>query len=129
LDSLHALSIVAIHHGSKLPWFSLTRLNKANQEKKSTLVLVYLPEFRESFEQSSSWRKWLSEETAKRKIIFFDLFENLNDLTIPELESLFIKDNWHYSRKGNKFVADILYKRLLSQGLLIPNPRIKLTPI
>ena len=44
--------------------------------------------------------------------------EDFLKLPLSEALSLFIPDDGHYSEKGNKFIADLLYKKLRSYGLL-----------
>ena len=94
-------------------------LDKANKEKNSNLVLVLLPEHESLFNyDSDSLRKLLSKEMAKRKIVFIDMFDEFENLPSYELKSLFLTNDPHYSEKGNKFVANILYKNLYSLHIL-----------
>ena len=96
-------------------------LHYVNKKKGSTLVLVSLPEYEECFSDSESlrkWRMWLSTEMAKRGILFIDLIDEFKGLTATELTSLYNKKDWHFSEKGNEFVARVLYKKIVSYGLV-----------
>ena len=91
-------------------------LQQINKEKDSTLVLVHLPEYKDFItDESDVWRKWLEIETTKRDIIYIDLIDEFKKLPSYEINSLFrIKADGHYSERGNKLVARMLYKKLFS---------------
>ena len=93
-------------------------LEQINKEKGSTLVLVYFPEYRDYIndnEETDEWKEWLKVEMAKRGILFVDLVNEFRKLSSTEIESFFIsKEDGHYSEKGHEFVANLLYKKLLS---------------
>ncbi|MDJ0518251.1 MAG: SGNH/GDSL hydrolase family protein [Trichodesmium sp. MO_231.B1] len=88
-----------------------------NQEKNSKLVVVYLPSRSDYYNNNSDfWRKYLQAELQKRNIIYIDLIAEFRD-KIPneQLGKAFLGgDKWHYSVSGNKFIANILYGKLLS---------------
>lgn len=91
------------------------KLNEVNKQKNSTLIIVHLPEYYECFEfenKSAVWRKWLSDELAKREIIFIDLTHDFKNISPNKLETFFLKDSLHYSNEGNKFVAGVIYNKL-----------------
>ena len=87
-------------------------LQRINQAKKSTLVLVLLPgEVDYMTKYSEYWREFLYRETAKNGWLFIDLIEEFRNYPPQEVGTLF---NVHYSEKGNAYIAEILYKKLLA---------------
>lgn len=82
-------------------------LHQVNKESGSVLVVLYLGISDDYFKELPR-RKFLSDELSKRGIIFIDLTDGI-------IQQPFYRmfDN-HYSEYGNKFVADILYEKLLS---------------
>ena len=93
-------------------------LERVNKAKNSTLVLVNLPVCY-SDPNVEPWRKWLKVETKKRGIVYIDLYEDYLQLPYAEVEPLFIPEDGHYSVRGNRFIAQILYKKLFSSGGLL----------
>ena len=94
-------------------------LQKVNKEKDSTLILVYLPSDEDYIyyqPETNLWREWLKIETAKRKILYIDLYDDFLKMSFAEAVTLFNARDRHYSNKGNKFVAEVLYRKLLSLG-------------
>jgi len=87
-------------------------LQRINQAKKSTLVLVLLPaEVDYMTKYSEYWREFLYNETAKNGWLFIDLIEEIRNYPPQEVGTLF---KGHYSEKGNAYIAEILYKKLLA---------------
>ena len=92
-----------------------TDLQKINNLKGSKLVLVYLPSDEDYFDyqpDTNLWRKWVAENTAKKNILYFDLYNEFLKLPVSEVKSLFLLRDVHYSNQGNKFIAQVLYSRL-----------------
>lgn len=91
-------------------------LQYVNKEKSSTLILVHLPDYLDFItHESDTWRKWLKVETAKRGIIYVDLIEEFKKLPSGEISLLFrIETDGHYTEKGNRIVARMLYEKLFS---------------
>ena len=98
----------------------LVRLNKA---KNSTLVLVYLPGQNFTDRDLKHWRQQVHTASERLGIIFIDLIDEFKDLPPDELAKMFIQEGQvtdyslaagHYTVKGNQYVADALYKRLLA---------------
>ena len=95
----------------------LESLHKINREKGSTLVVVYLPQYedgKDEREDTNLWKQWLKIEMAKRDILFIDLVDEFRKLSSDELKSFYLEQDCHFSKRGNKFVSEILYKKLLS---------------
>ena len=98
----------------------LVQLNKA---KNSTLVLVYLPGQNFTGEDLKRWRQRIHMASEQQGIIFIDLVDEFKDLPPDKLAEMFIQKEQvkdyngtagHYTNKGNQYVADVLYERLLS---------------
>ena len=88
-------------------------LARINAAKNSRLVLVYLPgesDYRRD-EPPPSWRSFVTEEAARQRIQFIDLFEPLRRLPPTQIDSLFLPDG-HYSVRGNEFVARAIHAAL-----------------
>ncbi len=93
-------------------------LDNDNRSAKSVLVAVYLPnesDFDVDHEKSRQLRSFLHEELKKRGILFIDLFDDFNRLPHDRLRQLF---HGHYNIRGNKYVAGLIYKKLLELNLL-----------
>ena len=83
-----------------------------NKAKNSTLVIVYLPMKADYMgKRAEEWRQFLHSEAMSREFIFIDLIEEFRKYPPQEVESLFAG---HYSEKGNAYIANILYEKLLS---------------
>lgn len=96
-------------------------LHQTNQQKGSSLVLVYLPNESYGYEQTKAWRQFLHEEAAKNNLLLIDLYDEFLKLPHPEVERFFIHKNdfdpnaaGHYTEEGNAYIAEMLYKKLLS---------------
>ena len=96
-------------------------LQKFNEEKKSKLILVYLPsdeDYTDYQPDTDLWRKWLKAEMARRNILFIDLYDDFLQVPFAKAVSLFRKNDCHYSEEGNKFVSEALYKKLVYLDLI-----------
>jgi len=100
-----------------------TDLQQINLQKNSTLVLVYLPTERSYDDQATkAWREFLHDEAVKHNLLLIDLHDELFKLPSHEVEKFFIhKDNTdylyasgHYTEEGNAYIANLLFKKLLS---------------
>lgn len=97
-------------------------LARANREKGSRLVLVYLPtapDYRIN-EGTASWRRFVQAEASRQGILFVDVVEAMRRVPPTEVDRLFAP-NTHYSPAGNEFVAQTLY-RALAPVLNRPRP-------
>ena len=90
-------------------------LQRANQTKNSTLVLVYLPmEEDYSGEGSEQWRQFLKTEAAKHNLLYIDLIDEFRELSPETIEKIFIAEgamdfdgaSGHYTEKGNAYIAE-----------------------
>lgn len=87
-------------------------LQEINKIKNSILVLVYLPVKSDYIDNSSEeWRRFLNSEATKCGFLFIDLIDEFRRYPHQKVTTLF---NGHYSEKGNLYIANILYERLLS---------------
>lgn len=104
-------------------------LHQINQKKGAVLVLVYLPVESDCLDnpEGEDLRRFLSEELAKQQIHFWDLTEDFRQLPCKDMKKLFIGADQmshlmfaagHYTVEGNRFVAEILYRRLTSTPLI-----------
>jgi hypothetical protein len=98
-------------------------LEEVNEAKKSVLVLVYLPakaDYRSS--TSEIWRRRLAAESKSRGWIYIDLVAEMQQLAPDQIEELFIPEGQiqfrnaggHYTVAGNKWVAQTLYRRIVT---------------
>jgi hypothetical protein len=101
----------------------LEDLIQLNQAKNSTLVLVYLPGQNFTGADMKHWRQQVHLASQKHGIIFFDLIDEFKGLSADELAEMFIQEEQakeyngsagHYTIKGNQYVADVLYEKLLA---------------
>ncbi|MBI3590000.1 MAG: hypothetical protein HY094_01310 [Candidatus Melainabacteria bacterium] len=96
-------------------------LYKENKAKNSNLVLIYLPQYSDCFEvngRTAYWRNWIKDEAKNKDIFFIDLVSEFQKLPSEDIYSLFTETDRHFSNKGNKLIATILYKKLISLGLI-----------
>lgn len=85
-------------------------LNKINEAKESTLVLIFLPRNEDLLATSSDpMRRWVGEEAGKRDIVYLDLIEDFRLMGREIARPYF---SGHYSEKGNEVVAGLIYNRL-----------------
>jgi len=113
----------------------LKDLQHINGSKNSTLVLVYLPVRGDDqpSEKTNLWREYVRLASKRTGTLFVDLVDEIGKLPPDETHALFIAEDeidfpgaaGHYTAKGNKFVAEILYDKLLS----IPEVSAKLDEI
>ena len=86
-------------------------LQRTNREKRSVFVLVYLPMLGDYMGEAATrpWREYVKLEAEKNAYYFIDIIEELRK-TPPDGVNKLIRG--HYSADGNKYVADVLYKKL-----------------
>ena len=71
---------------------------------------------------SQRWVKALREHAAAAGILYIDLLPELRRLSKDEAKSLFILPGgpgfahaeFHYNEKGNRFISEVLYRRLMA---------------
>ena len=88
-------------------------LARVNREKKSQLVLVFLPgpgDYR-SNDATTAWRGFVKAEAERLGVPYVDVVEAIRTVPPTEVNDLFAT-NLHYSVKGNEFVATTLAKAL-----------------
>ena len=75
-------------------------------------MLVYLPTKKDFMEErAKEWRAFLQREAEARGLAFVDLIPDFRSYPPEELETLF---DDHYSEKGNAYIADLLYRKLMT---------------
>ena len=92
----------------------IEELKEKNEAKNSKLVLLHLP-MRSDFlsDESNEWLEFMRVSARESGILFIDLFDEFREYPPQEMRSLFNPDS-HYSPKGNRFIADALYKKMHS---------------
>ncbi len=101
-------------------------LNQTEQEMNSDFLLVYLPT-RADLEWEplaaaalKQKRSLLGRKLAQRGIVFIDLVEDFEKFDDAQLNRLFIPENkfpfsaGHYSKEGNRYVAQLIYRKLFA---------------
>lgn len=88
-------------------------LKQTNQNKNSVLVLVYLPKRPDDTlgKETGPWLQFVHAAGSERKIPVIDMVEEVAKLP-PQDTAGFYSDNGHYSEKGNRIFAKLLYKQL-----------------
>ena len=88
-------------------------LARVNRDKKSKLVLVYLPgpgDYR-SNDATTAWRAFVKAEALRLGVPYIDVVEAIRKVPPTEVNDLFAP-NLHYSVSGNEFVATTLAREL-----------------
>ena len=97
---------------------AIEELHRLNREKQSVLVLVYLPIATDYYRaDSNAWRRYFRSAALARAIPFLDVVDNFRSLPPEYVESLYVhpwQGHSHFSPEGNKYVAKVLYERLVS---------------
>lgn len=97
-------------------------IKQINKGKNSIGVLLYLPtRFDYESPLSQSWKQFLGNEATKNGLFFIDLIDEFQKLPFQDVDDLFILANTigyfnsagHYTEKGNRYIAAILYKKLI----------------
>jgi hypothetical protein len=102
----------------------LEDLQRINTSRNSTLILVYLPLWGDyqPDEKTDLWREYVRLASERTETLFVDLVDEFRKLPAGEVQAMFISDDdidfpgaaGHYTVKGNKFVAEVLYDKLVS---------------
>jgi hypothetical protein len=93
-------------------------LQQTSLAKQRLLVLVYLPtlaDYREP--RTSRWRQYVQAEAYKNDYFFVDVVEEMRALPPQKVKELF-RNGGHYTDEGNRYVAEVLYKRLSEMSVL-----------
>lgn len=89
------------------------KLKETDRQKGSQLIVIYLPTLGEiSGDDNIKLRSFLERSLKKREIPFIDLTDDFNSLPKPVAFEMF-SASAHYGIKGNRFVAETLYKKLV----------------
>jgi hypothetical protein len=95
-------------------------LHRISVEKERKLVLVHLPT-KEDYPSTHSLglRGWIAAGAARYGISYIDLVDDFDRVPVSEMVRLF--RSAHYSARGNRFIAERLYREMLEVELL-PGP-------
>lgn len=102
-------------------------LKRSNDAKGSRLILVLFPVEDELIAaQPQEWIEFLETVSKEQGILLINLFDDFRAVPKQDLPDMFGKD-YHYSERGNDFVARAIYARLLnepsfSSRLFLPSP-------
>ncbi|UCE86004.1 MAG: hypothetical protein JSU66_17035 [Deltaproteobacteria bacterium] len=97
------------------------RLAAQNRERGSALLLVYLPmQTDHAWPSGDAWRQQIRAEARRRGLYVVDLVERLRQLPRNEVARLFIPEGslpfrgaeGHYTRQGNRWVAEQLVRSI-----------------
>lgn len=106
-----------------LLWPMLDDLRETNRARNSVLVLAYLPTREEyGVDLGMPWRKFLAGYAQQNGLVYLDLADDFRRLPPGDLDKLFIGTGvlnfpgaaGHYTEAGNAFVADVIYRGLLT---------------
>jgi hypothetical protein len=98
-------------------------LVETNRAKNSVLVLAYLPRSDEyGGDLQEPWRAFLAEYARQHGLLYLDFVDDLRRLAPTEIDRLFIAKGaidfpgaaGHYTEEGNRFIADLMYRRLIA---------------
>ena len=102
----------------------LEDLQRINTSKNSILILVYLPlsgDYQPD-DKTDLWREYVRLASERTGTLFIDLVDEFRKLPSDEVQGMFLSDDdidypgaaGHYTVKGNEFVAEVLYNKLVS---------------
>ena len=95
-------------------------LHRISLEEGRKLVLVHLPT-KEDYPSPHSLglRSWIAAGAARNGIPYIDLIGDFDRVPISEMVQLF--RSAHYSARGNRFIAERLYREMRESNL-VPGP-------
>ncbi len=115
----------------RVSWQILQELANLNQERNSLPVLVYLPS-QSAYKggaviKTDTRRRYVEQAAIETGLIYIDLIDEFRALSDQEMNDLFIPHGaidfpgaaGHYTAKGNQYIAEQLYKKLLEQPEII----------
>jgi len=89
---------------------SMQQIAKDNQRQ---LILVYLPTLGDyKGTVPLRWRQLVQAEADQHGYMFIDVAEDMQTLPLQTVEKMF-RGGGHYSDEGNRYVAEVLYNKLL----------------
>ena len=107
-------SVVTKNHGhtDKVVAKIFAELQQISQENQRLAVLVYLPTLGDyDGTVPDRWRQLVQAEASKHDYLFVDVVEEMRALPRHAVEKMFRKGG-HYRDEGNRYVAEVLYKKL-----------------
>lgn len=120
------LSLIAT---KKLTLSIICTLNSFNKEYDRTVLLVHLPSMGDykNSPESDSLRTYLRINAKINGWFYIDLIDDFRNLSSGFVPELFIKKNipgfigskGHYTEKGNRYIADLLVKKIVSNPSII----------
>lgn len=95
-------------------------LHEISLENGRKLVLVHLPT-KEDYPSPHSlgMRRWIATGAARNGIAYVDLIDDFDRVPVSEMVEFF--RSAHYSARGNRFIAERLYREMREVGL-VPGP-------
>lgn len=102
-------------HTQEVVSMIFAELQRINKSKQSLFILVYLPSNHKEYMGdylTDYWRKYVQREAEDKGYVFIDMVQELRSLPPTTVKELFLVKDGHYSLRGNKFVADILFQTL-----------------
>ncbi len=94
----------------------LEELKRLNDEKGSTLAVLYLPRSGDlEGRESDPWRAFFYEESERSGFVYIDLVRDFRQLPLGKGERMFQISYFpsHYTSEGNEWVARQLHEKLL----------------
>lgn len=93
-------------------------LKRSNEMKGSRLVLVLFPVEDELLKETpQDWIEFIETESNAQGIMLINLFDDFHSLPRKDILDMFGTD-WHFTERGNEFVARVIYERLRNEPSL-----------
>lgn len=88
-------------------------MNDCSQQRNQKFVLVYLPSKKDfANDQETDVAREVQRIAERKQIAFLNLMGAFKSLPPEELARLFVPDGRHYSKHGNRFVAEKLLENI-----------------
>ncbi len=92
-------------------------LKEKDRQKGSVLVLVLVPRENDYLNSENEWRAFVRAYAKDNGVLLIDLMDGLNGFSRFELYETYAL--YHFSEKGNRWVARQIYKQLKQFGPLL----------
>lgn len=90
----------------------LQDLKALNEARGSILVVVYLPTLNNTGRDTEFWTGIMKSERETLGIPFVNLMADFEQMPLDKAARLYLPDLGHFNRKGNEYVAQLVYARL-----------------
>jgi hypothetical protein len=93
---------------------TFAELERNAHANRRLLVLVHLPVLRDytGRERTQRWVDFIQAKADEQGYLFVDVVREFQRVAADEIRSLFTPRDGHYTAKGNRYVAEILYREL-----------------